>query len=117
MVFIGRAVGVWGTRGPAWNKDPEWTRSADSVPYFQDRVVLVVEEGWSGTPPDTVRATVELTGPDCPTRFVPGQRYLVFADLESSGYLIGACTRTSEITSEAAQRDLKALGQPRWHRN
>jgi hypothetical protein len=49
-------------------------------------------------------------------RLMPGKRYHVFADPGSSGYVIGVCTRTSEITSEVAQRDLRALGQPRWQR-
>jgi len=89
---------------------------SDSVPYFQSRVLFLVEAGWSGAPPDTVQATIELTGPDCPTRFLPGKQYLVFTDLEPSGYVVGVCTRTSEVGSEAAQRDLKALGKPRWRR-
>jgi hypothetical protein len=107
---------VRGIHGSAAIESPEWTRHADSVPYFQSRVILLVKEGWSGAPPDTVRATIELTGPDCPTRFVPGERYLVFADPDSTGYAIRACTRTTVLDSEDAQQYLKALGPPRWRR-
>jgi hypothetical protein len=113
-VFVGQAVAVLAES--AWVPSATWARDSAKVPHFQERVILTVEEGWSGTPPDSVQATIEFTGPDCPTRFVPGQRYLVFADVEGSNYVIRPCTRTSDITSENAQRDLRALGKPRWHR-
>ena len=113
-VFIGQAVAV--LADSAWVPTATWVRDSVKVPPFQGRVILAVEEGWSGAPPDSVQATIEFTGPDCPTGFVPGQQYLVFADVEGSRYVIRPCTRTSDLTSEDAQRDLRALGEPRWHR-
>ena len=113
-VFIGQALAV--LSDSAWVPTATWVRDSAKVPYFQGRVILAVEEGWSGTPPDTVQAIIENTGPECPTRFVPGQRYLVFADVEGSNHVIRPCTRTSDLTSDNVQRDLAALGRPRWHR-
>jgi hypothetical protein len=113
-VFIGRAVAA--LADSAWVPTANWVRDSANVPYFQGHVILDVEEGWSGTPPDSVQAIIEFTAPECPTRFVPGQRYLVFADVVGSTYVIRPCTRTSELPSVNAQRDLQVLGQPRWHR-
>jgi hypothetical protein len=113
-VFIGQAIAV--LSDSAWVPTATWARDSAKVPYFQGRVILAVEEGWSGTPPDTVQAIIENTGPECPTRFVPGQRYLVFAEVEGSNYVIRPCTRTSDVTSDNAQRDLRALKRSRWHR-
>jgi hypothetical protein len=109
-VFVGRAEEVEGADGSISS------RSTDSLPYFLKSVTFAVERGWTGAPPDTVRASIDLAGPDCPTHFAPGQRYLVYAELRAGGYVIGVCTRTSPIESELARADLKILGPSRYQR-
>jgi hypothetical protein len=88
----------------------------NSLPPFLKSVVLVVEHGWKGMPPDTVEASIDLTGPDCPTRFIPGERYLVYAEKREGAYVIGVCTRTAELRSELSQADLRVLGRPSYQR-
>ena len=104
-VFTGRVLDVKGTGGDsgAW--------SPDGVPYFQDSVTFAVEQSWKGSLPDTVRAAIVFTGPDCPARFTPKERYLVYAELGEGTYVIGVCTRTARLRN--AQADLRVLGQPR----
>jgi hypothetical protein len=110
-VFVGRVLAVKGLR------DSTETESPAAVPYFQREVTLLVEQGWSGAPPDTVRAAIEMPDPLCLTSFIPGERYLVFATSDGSSYVISECSRTSELDSEFAQSDLRALGRPRYHRS
>ena len=47
-VFIGQAVAV--LADSAWVPTSTWARDSANVPAFQGRVILTVEEGWSGTP-------------------------------------------------------------------
>ena len=109
-VFVGRVISVIGTSGDTGSQSP------DGLPVFMDSVTVVAEKGWKGAPPDTVRAGIELTGPDCPTRFVPGRRYLMYTELRNGRYVVGPCTRTSPLDSEPAQNDLQVLGRPTWTR-
>jgi hypothetical protein len=110
-VFVGRVISVTGTSGDTGSLSP------DGLPVFMDSVAVVAEEGWKGSPPDTVRAGIQLTGPDCPTRFVPGRRYLMYMALRNGIYLVvGPCTRTSQLDSELAKNDVHVLGKPTWTR-
>ena len=111
-VFIARALTVRAVPGYAESA----AHMPDSLPLFMDRVTFVVEQGWKGTPPDTVSASIELTGPDCPTRFTPGDRYLVYAEQHDAQYVIGMCTRTARLGDSLAQADLRLLGQPLYQR-
>ena len=103
-VFVGRVLAVVGTNGDTGAGVP------DGVPYFQDSVTFVVEKSWKGSPPDTVSAAIDFTGPTCLARFTPQERYLVYAGLREGTYVIGVCTRTTELKS--AQADLRLLGPP-----
>jgi hypothetical protein len=105
-VFLGRVIGVTGTRGYTGSESP------DGLPWFMDSVTVVVEQTWKGNPPDTVHAAIELTGPDCPTRFAPNDRYLVYAGLRDGAYIIEMCTRTSRLDSKVAQGDVQVLERP-----
>jgi hypothetical protein len=62
-VFVGRALDVVEANGDTGAESP------NGVPYFQDSVTFVVEKSWKGSSPDTVRAAIDVTGPECPTRF------------------------------------------------
>jgi hypothetical protein len=107
--FVGRAIAVEGYDGHV-------SEVGDSVPYFVKAVTLVVERGWSGAPPDTVHASVDHIGPDCPTRFLPGQHYLVFTTLPAGAYVVTGCGFTSQVDTEAGQADVKLLGRPTYVR-
>jgi len=102
-VFVGRALDVVGANGDTGAESP------NGIPYFQDSVTFVVEKSWNGSPPDTLRAAIDFTGPDCPTRFTPGERYLVYAGLRDRRYVIGTCTRTTQL--KYAQADIRRLGR------
>jgi hypothetical protein len=108
-VFIGRAIAVEGYDGRI-------SEVGDSVPYRMKAVTLVVERGWSGAPPDTVHANIDHIGPDCPTRFLPGQHYLVFTALPAGEYVVTGCGLTSQVEAESGQADLKVLGRPAYVR-
>ncbi len=88
--FVGRAIAV-----ESWYGGVRTGR--DSLPHFMKTVTLVVERGWSGAPPDTVRALIEDIGPDCPTRFTPGQHYLPFTTLYDGEYVVTGCGMTSQV--------------------
>lgn len=105
-VFVGRVIAVRGAPGFSGAESP------DGLPHFMDSVTFVVEQSWKGSQPDTVRAGIDFTGPDCPTRFAPGERYLVYAGLRNATYFIGVCTRTSKLDSKVAQADVRMLGHP-----
>jgi hypothetical protein len=81
-VFVGRALEVTGADGDTGAESP------DGLPYFQDSVAFVVEQSWKGRPPDTLRAAIDFTGPDCPARFTPGERYLVYAGMRDRRYVM-----------------------------
>ena len=103
-VFIGQVLNVTGAAGDTGAGNP------DGVPYFQDSVTFAVERSWKGNPPDTVHAAIDFTGPECPARFTPKERYLVYAGFRDATYVIGVCTRTTQL--RFAQTDLRVLGQP-----
>jgi hypothetical protein len=103
-VFAAQVLAVKGTAGDTGGDSP------DGVPYFQDSVTFVVEQDWKGSPPDTVHAAIDFSGPTCPVRFTPKERYLVYAGLREGTYVIGVCTRTAQL--QKAQGDIRALGQP-----
>jgi hypothetical protein len=80
-----------------------------------DSVTVVVEGGWKGAVPDTMHAAIE-NGFGCLTRFVPGERYLVYASMLNGAYVIKTCTRTRRLDSLDAQDDLQVLGKSTFKR-
>jgi hypothetical protein len=94
-VFVGRVLAIHASA----METAAAVYSPDSLPMFMDSVTLI-----------------ELTSPDCPTRFRLGNRYLVFAEGHEKQFAIGMCTRTSNLETALARSDLDALGPPAYQR-